>query len=251
MGTLDVRGLRLGEGIPKIVSSVMGTTQEQVLDQARMCLAADVDIVEWRADYLDSIDEEAVRACLASLRQVVRDVPLLFTLRSVDQGGRCALCSDDLALLVRAAAATSEADVVDVELSNPRVQELVGFVQGAKAIALVSSHDFDGTPDHEGICDLFQRELEVGADIAKVAVMANAEGDELRLMAATNLFSADHPHSVVVGIAMGDLGAITRVSGEFFGSALTFCSVGQGSAPGQLDVASTRAAMRQLHDQSR
>ena len=37
-------------------------------------------------------------------------------------------------------------------------------------------------------------------------------------------------------MAMGDLGKVTRVSGELFGSCLTFASVGRASAPGQIAV---------------
>ncbi len=40
----------------------------------------------------------------------------------------------------------------------------------------------------------------------------------------------------LITMAMGGLGAVTRMSGEIFGSNLTFGTLGEASAPGQLEV---------------
>jgi len=42
---------------------------------------------------------------------------------------------------------------------------------------------------------------------------------------------------------MGGLGAITRLSGEVFGSDLTFGMTGESSAPGQIEAKSLRQAL--------
>jgi 3-dehydroquinate dehydratase-1 len=47
-------------------------------------------------------------------------------------------------------------------------------------------------------------------------------------------------------MAMGSLGKITRLSGELFGSVLTFGSVGTSSAPGQISVARLRKILAEL-----
>ena len=44
------------------------------------------------------------------------------------------------------------------------------------------------------------------------------------------------PHYPLVTMAMGGLGAISRVSGEVFGSCMTFASVEKTSAPGQMPL---------------
>jgi 3-dehydroquinate dehydratase I len=49
-------------------------------------------------------------------------------------------------------------------------------------------------------------------------------------------------------MAMGPLGAVTRLAGETFGSVLTFGTVGAASAPGQLDAVRLRAALDLLHE---
>ncbi|CDI58949.1 3-dehydroquinate dehydratase [Lactobacillus helveticus CIRM-BIA 951] len=43
-------------------------------------------------------------------------------------------------------------------------------------------------------------------------------------------------------MAMGDIGKVTRVAGQVFGSSLSFGAVGKTSAPGQLSIDDLRNA---------
>ena len=47
-------------------------------------------------------------------------------------------------------------------------------------------------------------------------------------------------------MAMGDIGKVTRVAGQVFGSSLSFGAVGKTSAPGQLSIADLRNAEKYL-----
>ena len=49
-----------------------------------------------------------------------------------------------------------------------------------------------------------------------------------------------------IGIAMGDLGKYTRIVAPIFGSPITFASIGKESAPGQLDINTTKDILRKL-----
>jgi 3-dehydroquinate dehydratase-1 len=46
---------------------------------------------------------------------------------------------------------------------------------------------------------------------------------------------------------MGKLGLISRLTGETFGSAVTFGAVSQVSAPGQIKVDNLKIILEQLH----
>ena len=80
-----------------------------------------------------------------------------------------------------------------------------------------------------------------GADLPKVAVMPRCRTDVLELLAATAEMADLHPETPVITMSMGALGAVSRLAGEAFGSAMTFANPGQASAPGQvsLDVVNT------------
>lgn len=250
MRPLAVRGISLGEGLPKIVVPVMGVTTQQVLQSAEAALEAGADMLEWRADYLDTTTEDAICSCLEALRTLAGEVPILFTLRSVEQGGKSVLEPDESAAIIAAVANLRLADIIDIEYLHEQAEQLVAQVQNASAIALVSHHNFQETPSFEDIYSMYDHALACGADIAKVALFAQNDGDELRLMAATNDYATSNPDALLVGIAMGEKGTITRVAGEFFGSVLTFCSAAEASAPGQLGVAAARSVIMQLHSQS-
>ena len=53
MKTVDVRGLRIGEGIPKICVSLMGNSVGELKQKAEMLKDAGVDLAEWRVDWFD------------------------------------------------------------------------------------------------------------------------------------------------------------------------------------------------------
>ena len=89
--------------------------------------------------------------------------------------------------------------------------------------------------------------LDLGADIPKCAVMALGSRDVLELLGATEEVKRLHTAGPVLTMAMGREGSISRLAGEFFGSDLTFCSLSESSAPGQVDVRTARKIMDGFH----
>ena len=84
-----------------------------------------------------------------------------------------------------------------------------------------------------------------GADIAKIAVMPQNETDVKRLLDVT--WEASHSlRCSIITMSMGKPGCISRLSGQFFGSAVTFGAVGEGSAPGQVQAADLKKVLEIL-----
>ncbi|MCT6891382.1 MAG: type I 3-dehydroquinate dehydratase, partial [Lactobacillus sp.] len=69
--------------------------------------------------------------------------------------------------------------------------------------------------------------------------------DVLTLLAATTEMKAEIANPLIT-MAMGDIGKVTRVAGQVFGSSLSFGAVGKTSAPGQLSIADLRNAEKYL-----
>lgn len=76
----------------------------------------------------------------------------------------------------------------------------------------------------------------LGADIWKIAVMPQNGRDVLTLLDATLTMTEAEDCSPVISMSMAALGAVSRLSGEVFGSAVTFAAAGRASAPGQISV---------------
>ena len=83
MNQLKVRNLVLGEGMPKICVPIVGTTWEEIKEQAEEMVKLPVDFVEWRMDWYENVTEESsVIDILGLLRQYLGDLPLLATFRT-------------------------------------------------------------------------------------------------------------------------------------------------------------------------
>ena len=84
-------------------------------------------------------------------------------------------------------------------------------------------------------------------DVAKMAVMPQSEKDVRMLLEATAEMKEQHPQTPVITMSMGKMVVLSRMAGELFGSALTFGTVGQASAPGQIDMTSLKHILQILH----
>ena len=85
------------------------------------------------------------------------------------------------------------------------------------------------------------------ADLPKLAVMPRCRSDVLELLAATAEMADHHPETPVITMSMGALGAVSRLAGETFGSAMTFANPGQASAPGQVSLDIVNEVLDALH----
>jgi 3-dehydroquinate dehydratase-1 len=231
---------------PLICAPLVGADQEALLAEAAAALAARADIVEWRVDYFASIgNPETVIKTGRALRRALPGMPLLFTRRSVAEGGQPVPISEDkIVELYSAVCADGFADLVDYEMSSAaQYMKTVREASRRHAVGLVCSyHDFERTPPIDALAAQFRRAQELGGDVAKVSVMARGAEDALTLLAAT--LRASHTLELpLIGVSMGPHGALSRMVGFAFGSALTFGMAAGSSAPGQMPIGELRAAI--------
>lgn len=247
---VQVRDLRIGEGRPKIIVSTSGKTAEQVLEQGRTAAASPaVDLLELRLDLLAfATDADQVAALGRQLVQTLGGKPLLLTFRSRREGGAGELDDAAYAALYGKLLQAGFADLIDVEMRRDerRVKALVVEAHKTGAKVILSSHDFQGTPGNAELLKRLQRQQTLGADILKLAVMPHDGGDVARLLQVTWTQHQRSPKPLLI-MAMGGVGAVSRLAGETFGSALTFGSQGQASAPGQIEADVLQQTLEALH----
>ena len=118
---------------------------------------------------------------------------------------------------------------------------------GVKVVA--SNHDFLSTPEKGDIVSRLKKMDSLGADIPKIAVMPACRADVITLLDATQ--EADEAiGKPIITISMSGTGLVSRLSGESFGSALTFGAVGKVSAPGQMNAEDLRLILELIHKSS-
>lgn len=251
MKTAKIGKITLESGKVKIAIPVMGNCEEDVLSDAVLLRKEKPDIVEWRADFFweeDGLrDFSLIMGTAKKLRIFLEDIPLLFTIRSIEEGGNAKVSLEVYESIIREISKKSLADAVDIEIfkfsgQEERLDRLVGDIRKSGLTIIISNHDFNKTPSIEEMIKRLQMMEIAGADIAKLAVMPQERQDVMDLMNAT--FLADQTLGIpIITMSMGELGKSSRVSGSVTGSCLTFAAKGKASAPGQLSIEKMRGVL--------
>lgn len=238
----------IGTDRPCIIAPLVGSTMAELEQQAATVVDSPAALVEWRADRFREADSESAFATAATrLRETLGGLPLLFTYRTRTEGGDGIADDRDYALLVETVALAG-VEFIDVEYHHTLGPTVIDVASSEGAFVIASAHHFDGTPETSEMIATLEGMEAAGADVAKLAVMPRSPLDVSRLLEATarRRIEAGIP---LITVAMGPLGAITRVGGEVFGSAATFASVGGTSAPGQMEAHEVASVLDLLHRQ--
>ena len=225
MDTVYIRKLAIGEGRPKICVPICGKDPEEILREAESIQELPADLVEWRADwYEDVFDKTCFRDMLGMLRSKLGDKPLLFTFRSVQEGGEKPIRPEQYLEVSRTVCESGQADALDVELfmDGKVTREIIDMAHRHGMVVIASNHDFIKTPEKDEMTRRLILMDEMGADILKIAVMPKKKTDVLELLTATEEMERLYTEKPVVTMSMGPMGLISRLAGETFGSAITF-----------------------------
>ncbi|GEO69131.1 type I 3-dehydroquinate dehydratase [Levilactobacillus acidifarinae] len=236
--SVKLRNIELGTGRPKLAVPVTGKTEQAILDQAKAVKAAQPDVVEWRIDYFEGVTDAAKLTAMGQkLRTALGDLALLTTFRTAGEGGELALSDADYFGICQTVVDGGFTDALDVERyhAEDAVRQAVNAAHAQNVVVIMSNHDFDKTPAQTDIIRRLSEMVAVGADVAKIAVMPHTTEDVLTLLTATNQARQTLSQPLIT-MAMGDLGKVSRLAGEVFGSSLTFATVGAASAPGQISL---------------
>lgn len=263
------------DGRVAVAVATTGADVAACLAQARAAAAAGADVVELRADLLADPDPLGAAGRLkgpsrlegpgrcgvpgrigdvvglaAGVVDAAGGAPVLLTVRTAAEGGGAELDDDAYSGLLRRLIegladleAARRPAALDVEQARGGAAELVVRAHGAGLDAVVSHHDLRATPADEAMLARLRAMADAGADVAKLAVTPRGPRDVARLLGVTARASEELDVAVAT-MSMGPLGAVSRLSGAVFGSALTFATAGGApSAPGQLPIDRVRAVL--------
>jgi len=118
---------------------------------------------------------------------------------------------------------------VDSELEENIKNEVKSWIKERDLDLIYSYHNFEKTPDYEELNEITKSLFSDGADVVKLACMANSEEDNLVMM---DLY---REHKRLVAFCMGEEGKESRVTSLFFGEKITYAAPtsGESVAPGQ------------------
>ena len=116
---VEVRGVKIGEGEPKICVPIVGVTREEILAAAETIKSTKADVVEWRVDwYEDIFDFAKTEETMKALREVLGETPILFTFRTSKEGGEKSIETETYVELNQNAAKTGLAYIQRILVST-------------------------------------------------------------------------------------------------------------------------------------
>ena len=210
-----------------------------------------VDAIELRADLL--VDPEATDGIpttdflieQVALLRASSTLPLIFTLRTVSQGGRFPDDDTKRALALYKVALRMGFDFVDLELTSD--SSIKAFVLGHRKMCTIiaSHHDPKGllswSNGAEDWRPLFDACHEYG-DIVKLVGVASTPYDNDDLKAFKTSVASEHPDLPLISMNMGEAGKSSRVNNGFM-TPVSHPALPAKAAPGQLSAAEIRSVL--------
>lgn len=244
MKAFTVRDVEIGWEQPKIVSTVREKNMSEVMEAVRNILRGPADIVEIRLDVLENHEINSFVECLEKVRCILGEIPLMVTLRTDKEGGYVHISDEAYHDRLTKIAQSGKADLLDVECS--RAGNLIPTLKKQGVKIVLSHYDFEKMPSEDEIIATLQKMEEMGADLARVFYEAKTREDTEKLLKASKeaRLLCDIP---IAAIAMGKEGVISLVSGQVYGSSLTFSIEKNESTPEKTDAAYIKRMMKGIH----
>lgn len=247
---LDIRGIRFGEGKPKVCVPIVERNRDGVLSYIKLALESEPDLLELRADWFENLHKiEDVISLLKEVRGLIKDKILLFTIRTRNEGGEAEITVEEYEEICKCVCESGWIDLIDVEtyIAEGVLDRISEVAHKNQVYVIGSNHDFEKTPEEQEIVRRLLYMQEHGADMPKIAVMPQRERDVLSLLSATLKYMENDGERPVITMSMGTMGMISRMAGEICGSAVTFATAGQSSAPGQIVIHEIKHILDVLH----
>jgi len=195
------------------------------------------DFIEVR---LDSLKKHNQLADIAHCS----NTPLIATNRSTKYQGKF-LGSETERQKILMDAAKNGFEYADIELSTPKLKNILSNLRELGAKPIVSFHDFNKTPNSTQLNKILKKEIASGADVCKIVTAAKFVEDNLTVL---NFVTKACKNARVVCFCMGELGKPSRLLSPVFGAFFTLASLesGRKTAPGQLTIQEMRSAYEAL-----
>ena len=211
MKPLEIKHRVIGRGEPLICVPVVEQDAQSVIREITYLSQSTADMIEWRVDaFRDFTDYNSIRSVFEAVAPLLGEKLFLYTFRTAHQGGMAQVKAEQLDDLHDLAAESGCVDLVDLEFFE------------------------EDRPLHK-----IKRLREMG-----VSVIAS------HLLDVTAQFREENPDTPVITMSMGSLGGISRISGETFGSCVTFGAHEKPSAPGQFAMKELRQMLDTIHASS-
>ncbi|MFO7797333.1 MAG: type I 3-dehydroquinate dehydratase [Promethearchaeati archaeon] len=203
------------------------------------------DFIELRFDYIqdpNNLTFEFIRSLLD-----YSDIPMICTFRKYSEGGHCKITdSERISIIKTIIKATPE--FLDIEMDNSIdfIEEVVSLAAEKNIRLIFSHHNFTDTPkfkDMQKIISSFKLKLHgiqkiyknfLNNFVWKLIFTANKFEDNLEVLKLCNTMA--HENENIISFCMGEIGIFSRLLSVKMGGFLTYASLDDKTAPGQINI---------------
>ena len=214
-------------------------------------LKTNPDLIELRFDYIDRIKNITSNFGKNLLNLIQPKIQTIFTFRAPSEGGQMKIEKNDHFLVLKKLI-EAQPSYLDIEMNtdNHILGEIIFFANKNGVKLFFSYHDFKKTPSYEEgfrLIENFQEKLIskllidskiVEKSVYKLIFTARTFEDNLIPLKLCKTFS--EKGNMIICFCMGELGIFSRVMCLKVGSFLTFGSLEEKTAPGQIHVEKIR-----------
>ena len=236
---------------PLICTPLVGSDEADVRRELAAILPKRPDLLEWRVDFFSGIaDGDRVVALARTIREQAGAIPVIFTRRSIREGGNPIPLDEDRVMeMYEVVCRAGCVELFDYELivGERHFRQAAALAEETGCVLIASYHNFQETPDAGALVAKCVAMEKAGADIAKIAVMPRSLRDVLTLLEAT-LTARATISLPVISMSMGAYGSLSRLFGWVFGSSVSFAVGEKSSAPGQIPIEQLNCAVAILKE---
>ena len=221
------------------------SNQQEISSSIKNAVKMEPNYLEIRFDYIDAV-QEITPDFLQFILKLNRKVPYIFTFRHHSEGGKRKI-DDQKRLRIIQALINAKPQFLDIELNtNPNfLREVISNALKSRVKVIFSYHDFYQTPKYEELEELLQKfDKKLSGDILqeqedleyvfKVIPTAQTFSDNLIPLKLCKTFSKRGKK--IISFCMGEKGIFSRILSVKAGSFFTYASLGEKTAPGQIDI---------------
>jgi 3-dehydroquinate dehydratase type I len=222
---------------PKICACVLPKTGDEAIRLTQRAESQGADFIEVRLDNLRPHDQlHDIASC--------SPLPKIATNRSRNHNGHFS-GSETERVKSLLSAANAGFEYVDIELSTPRLGQIVDELIDSDTGSVLSHHDFKATPTTQQLRRILNKQVANRAELCKIVTTAKSREDNITIL---NFLHSVRRRARIISFAMGELGKPSRILSPMFGGFLTMASVEPAAetAPGQLTVRELKAVYRHL-----
>lgn len=237
-----VGGIKLHQDEPlKIAVPIVGETMAELYKEAKAAVRHHIDLVEWRLDYFKELtDRKVVKEVLEELKTILRDIPMIVTLRTINEGGSFPEDWTAYSNIISTIILESDIAAVDLQLNCPEPERsnLIALAKKNQVATILSHHNFYEVPILSEMIVKAEMMTHLNPSIIKLAYMVNEKSDLIRMSVLKEHWETVAP---LVLIGMGPLGKATRIDPR---GVLTYSSISKESAPGQISLPEIRRILK-------